>query len=610
MGLYWSNLLSNRIRRRRALAMAGSAALASAVLASCGGDDQPGQANERNLVAEPVDTLQRAKRNGLMKDRTPWGDPASLDVSLASNSLRPISTQVYSTLVLFKPGFMKPSENEVGPDLAESWEYSPDGLQIALKLRQGVRWHNKPPVNGRSLDVEDVLFSWDRFTRKSALRSSIANVVDPRAPVLSLTAPDSRTIVINLKEPVIYGLGLFSPTTPGGLYIIPKETDTTFDMRADMIGTGPWAMADYTPSVGFTLKRHADYYDKDWALVEQVDLPLISEYASALAQLKAGNIYSMGSENPLGVKQEDILTVKREEPRLSVYQSILAGASSLQSFGWLPEGKSPFLDERIRQAVSMAIDRDLYIDTFGNVSQFEADGLPIEARWNTSLTADFEGWWLDPKSKSFGPNAKYYEHNLPEAKKLLAAAGYPSGFETISNYVTGPQLGVPRHKEVLDSMIGEAGISSKVNSIDYAKEYTPKYRDGKGQYEGWAYITASGGAGRFDPIGSLANQFWSDGGTASFHGFSLNGKNDLSGDPKLDAMIEPARLERDDEKRRNLVFDIQRYLAKALYSLEPPGMSTSFTMAWPCLGNFHVYWGRRYNYRLWVDETKPPFKTS
>jgi peptide/nickel transport system substrate-binding protein len=222
------------------------------------------------------------------------------------------------------------------------------------------------------------------------------------------------------------------------------------------------------------------------------------------------------------------------------------------------------------------------------------------------MPASREGWWLDPASKDFGPNAKYFQHDLAEAKKLLAAAGYPNGFDATSNYITGPELGVPKHKEVTDGFIKELGVKVKVNSIDYLKEYAPKYRDGKGQFEGWAYTTASGGAGKDDPLVGLANEFWSKSGAASFRGFSTSGQNDLAGDPQVDGLIEKARLERDTEKRRALVFDLQRYLAKPMYTLPAPGQATGFDVAWPCIGNFNVWQGRRIYSRLWIDETKAP----
>src|SRR6266545_6287843 len=195
-----------------------------------------------------------------------------------------------------------------------------------------------------------------------------------------------------------------------------------------MIGTGPWSLANYTPSVGFTLKRHADYYDKDRAFVDQIDRTIISEYAATRDQLKAGNIYTFGSHPTSGlINQEDVLPLKQDEPRISVYQGELGSATAggVQSFGWLPAGKSPFVDERVRQAISMAWDRDLYLDTFYNVSQFASQGLPVVGRWETAVASTFEGWWLDPKGKDFGPNGKYFQHDVSEGKKLLAAAGYP-----------------------------------------------------------------------------------------------------------------------------------------------------------------------------------------
>src|SRR5439155_4963284 len=159
------------------------------------------------------------------------------------------------------------------------------------------------------------------------------------------------------------------------------------------------------------------------------------------------------------VVPEDILPTKSAEPRLLIYQSDLAsptglGGTGVLSFGWLPPGKSPFLDERVRQAVSMSWDRDLYLDTFFNVSRFRDQGLPVQTRWNTALVATYEGWWLDPKGKDFGPNAKFFQHDVGEAKKLLAAAGYPNGIQDVnSNYVTGPELGPqPKLAAIIDGM--------------------------------------------------------------------------------------------------------------------------------------------------------------
>src|SRR5206468_7009941 len=134
--------------------------------------------------------------------------------------------------------------------------------------------------------------------------------------------------------------------------------------------------------------------------------------------------------------------------------------------------------ERVRQAVSMSWDRDLYIESFNNVANFTAEGLAVETRWNSSLGATNEGWWLDPKGKDFGPNARYFRHDLAEAKKLLAAAGYPNGINTASNYVRGPELYPDKRMfSVLDGMAGEGGFVAKPNPVDYTNDYIPNYRD-------------------------------------------------------------------------------------------------------------------------------------
>jgi hypothetical protein len=75
-------------------------------------------------------------------------------------------------------------------------------------------------------------------------------------------------------------------------------------------------------------------------------------------------------------------------------------------------------------------------------------------------------------------------------------------------------------------------------------------------------------------------------------------------------MIEAGRIEPDDQKRRNLVFELQRYLAGKMYVMHPPGATSNFLLAWPALANFNYWRGTRINERLWIDQTKPPFTSA
>src|SRR5688500_11284546 len=165
--------------------MTGGTALGAAFLAACGGDSSSSPSDSSGLVAQPEDTFQQAKRGGTLRAGA-VADPSSLDPSGALSPLNPIASNVYSTLVREKAGYLSMSKGEIEPDIAESWEWSPDRLQITMKIRQGVKWHNKAPVNGRTLDVDDVIASWNRFSSKGSNRSSIVNSINGQAPVLSL----------------------------------------------------------------------------------------------------------------------------------------------------------------------------------------------------------------------------------------------------------------------------------------------------------------------------------------------------------------------------------------------------------------------------------------
>ena len=144
---------------------------------------------------------------------------------------------------------------------------------------------------------------------------------------------------------------------------------------------------------------------------------MIFEYASQLAQFRTGALDTME------VAQEDVLVTKRDNQKL-----LMLGNTEFDRtpfwlrFGYLPG--SPFRDERVRKAVSMSTDRDLYVDTFGNVETFRKQGLESPAAWHSCFGAG-EPSWLDPKdTKAFGENAKWYRFDPAEAKKLMTAAGF------------------------------------------------------------------------------------------------------------------------------------------------------------------------------------------
>jgi ABC-type transport system substrate-binding protein len=390
---------------------------------------------------------------------------------------------------------------------------------------------------------------------------------------------------------------------------MPREAEGGFDPRGQIIGHGPYELSAAEPSVRYAMKRNPEYWDAGSYYIDEINMPIVSEYSARLAQLKAGNIHRIVMESSLA---QDLLAAKRDQPQLGIYQTDLTAPGSVIVFGQLPAGKSPFLDERVRQAFSMGIDRDTWISARYNVDYFESNGLPTETRWNSHMTADWTGYWLDPKGKDFGENAKYFQFNLAEAKKLLTAAGYANGFNVTSNYPT-QGFSLSSTAEPTDGMIRELGLKVNVNTPGYQNDYVPNYRDGRGQFEGYTYATVLGTLPNvIHPVAALVAEYWPRGGTA-FRGFSANNTNDRAGDPKLSAMLEKARLEADDKALRSQLHEIQRYLAKSMWGLLVPGGSTSFNMAWPAVRNHRTYRRTRNGnfqefdpYKIWIDKTQPP----
>ena len=628
---YWDKVLRGRISRRRAIATSSGVAFSAAFLAACGGDDDSGSTGsstgsttgssgstgspsgstgtQSGLQTLAEDTRAQARPGGTLITTNPQ-DPPSFDPHLSSLPAAASTSLLFNKLLSTRLGVLQPTDGATEPDLAESWEFSPDNLTLTLKIRPDAGTPDGAPLNGRKLDADDVVFSWNRWAESGNNRRDLVNAVNPVAPVLSLEATDKSTVVLKLASPTASLLTALSSSLGGQFFIIPREADGGFDVAKEPHGGGAYFLEEYTPSVGLKFARNPNGYDKQ-AYPDRIETPIISETAQVTAQLMAGNIHT----HYTNVSPDSVVQIKKDQPKIGLYQWPMAylGAGTFFGFKAEPAESTPFRDERVRQAWFYAMDRDLFIETFANVPKFAQDGLEVTSAYFTSLDpSTYTGWWLDPQGPDFGENAKYYNYNLEESKALLSAAGHPDGLDTVSHEAAGNVYGLayPNHVEVMLGMAAEAGFRIDRQQHQSPAPWNSDYRDARGYFDGVGFRLAPTPAEPREHLFAL----WNSAGSLNF-GFNPEGKGipspegPFTGDPTADELTSKLRGTFDNDEAIALAHDLQRYLAPRQYFNRALGAATSFNVAWPRVKNFAVFQGPWWGYlwkNYWIDETLPP----
>ena len=610
---YWSRTLQARLPRRRALAAAGGVSLGAAFLAACGGSDSSNggssSAPKSDLLVKAEDTTKNAKKGGTLKTYITT-DVGSWDPYLRGAWFGTLGAVVFSRLTIVKPGAGGPSNGDVAGDLAEGWETSPDGLTITFKLKPNAHFHTVAPVNGRGVDAQDVVASWDRWKKISGTRSTVDNSASPDAPVVSVSSTDARTVVMKLAFPAVTLPSLISASVGQAFHIVPKEADAGYNPRNVAIGSGPYQVSEQVPSSRINFRRNGGgYHDDPRPYADAAEYPVITEYATGLAAFKAGQLHRFD------VRAEDTLDTKKSVPDLNLYQGLLQMPASATRlfFGYKNTQGGMFRDKRLRQAYSLTFDRDLFAETYFNIPKFTSQGLPVDSAWSSVVEPDeFAGWWLDPKGKDFGPNAKWYKRDVAEAKKLVSAAGFNSGVTYQStraggNY--GPEY--DRQIDIMEAMAAEAGFKPTANVVNYQNELIPKYQEVRGEFEGIGWMLRPQSSS--DPIDKLAEYMFTGSGP-SFIGYDQNGKGDHSGDPRIEDLIRKSRTEKDNNKRKSYMQEIQRICAEEMYLIRSPAGASNFNLAWPALRNYEYFRGalNRRSEEMsyyWIDETQKPNKS-
>ncbi len=499
------------------------------VIAACGPTSQitqspaggvPREQKEAGLT--PATKMEPAKERGgklVATNSSSFGNPNDPHL-VVTNSGREYSVPVTNTVLkrdLFDEKF------PIVGDLATSWEVSGDGLTYTFKLKEGVKFHNLAPVNGREMTSEDVKYSILRITAHPSLIVEKWKARYQRAldfgDIQTIETADKYTLSVKLKEP---SAPFLANIAHAGTQILPREFVEKFPdkiITEGMIGTGPFMPVDYKNQQTATYKRNPDYWKKDFQggqlpYLDELVVLYFADVQSQLAAFRARNLDFTSSIDKVNVE-----SVKKDMPNILTLTST---SLSLTNFRFNMKFK-PFQDLRVRRAVHLAIDRQQFLELLGHGNGRVAG--PVTPKYaELANTMD----WLLSQPGYRQPK----DQDIAEAKRLMKEAGYGDGFEVQAMFTTGSTSG--DWAALLGDHLKPLNIIIKAEQVDYAGQWVPRSTQGEFELSYMSHKLAS------DADSILSPHFLSE-APRNYGKFS---------DPVLDDLINKQRSAVTVEERR------------------------------------------------------------
>lgn len=404
--------------RARTLLIGFTATLTAAACSGTGSTPEPGQAGK--------DT---PKYGGTLVVGA--SDPGMLNPALTpSGTTHPVTGQIFSGLVRLDRMF-NPT-----PDLAQSWNVSPDGRTYTFNLVRGVRWHDDVPFTSA-----DVKFSYEQVLTKLHSRTvTLAAVID------GIDTPDDNTVVFRLKDRYTPFLRWLDEDNGAILprHIYEGTDPLTNPANAKPVGTGPFKFQSSQPGDRITLVRNPDYFKKGLPYLDQIVFRIVPAPAQAVQGFEAGELNLLLFPDPAQVERIKArpATVVTEDGREG-FARVIRLIPNLR--------RKPFDDVRVRQAMAYAIDRDFIARTAYAGTLKAATG---------PLSQFFPPYYTDKAAK--------YPRDLNRAKALLDQAGLapgPDGVRIRASFIFDQPFAPAA--EIIRQELADVGIALEPQIMDF-----------------------------------------------------------------------------------------------------------------------------------------------
>ena len=320
------------------------------------------------------------------------------------------------------------------PWLAERWNTS-DNKNYTFFLKRGVRFHN-----GREMKAADVKFVFDRAMNPETKHPAVKQY----EVIGDIIVKDDYTITFALKSTNANFLWTMARQ---GSVIYPREAVET--LKSEPIGTGPYKLGEWVRGDRIVLVKNGDYHVKGLPKIDRVTLRFIPDPNAALAALKAGDV----DASMFGLGPEHIPDLQKD----SRFQ-VIVGETTNDVIMSMNNGKKPFSDVRVRRAITHGINKP-------DVVKGAMFGLGRVIGTN-----------VDPLNPYFVDMSGAMPYDPAKAKKLLAEAGYPNGFETVLK-VAPQYYYTVRTGEVLADQLQKIGVKIKIEQIEWGQWLSRVWKD-------------------------------------------------------------------------------------------------------------------------------------
>lgn len=287
-------------------------------------------------------------------------------------------------------------------DLTTGWE-TPDSNTYIFHLTQGVKFQNVDPVNGREMVAEDVVYTVKRAATDDPAFSNRWMWTE----LTSLEAPDKYTVKATFKEPFAPALYHFAA---GSMGVIAKEVVDKFgDLKQaeSRIGTGPFLLSEYRRDDILKYRRNPDYWEPDFPRLDGIDLPIMPDRSARLVAFRSGQVDMIPWQSGISDKEEASRGLSDVDVRLRPSDAIYALGFN--------HSLETLKDYRARKAISLVIDHRDLIQAAGGDDAGALAGMVHPHGEPFALPGDELEKLMTP--------------DVAQAKQLLTAAGYDSGFD-------------------------------------------------------------------------------------------------------------------------------------------------------------------------------------